>query len=149
MGSLYHVGLFVEAFHIISVIMWMAGMLYLPRLYVYHASTEPNSEVSNLMSTMERRLMLYIMHPAMASSVLLGTTLAIIERAYLFGWFWIKMCFVTCMVLLHVFFARCRRSFALNKRVHSALFFKILNESVSVLIILIVLTVVVVRHLTT
>ncbi|WP_272899040.1 CopD family protein [Anaplasma platys] len=149
MESLYHVGLFVEAFHVISVIMWMAGMLYLPRLYVYHASTEPHSDASSLISTMERRLMLYIMHPAMASTVLLGTTLAIIEQAYLFGWFWIKMVFVACMLLLHMFFARCRKSFALNKRVHSALFFKILNETVTVLIVCIVLTVIVVRHLTT
>lgn len=149
MGSLYHVGLFVEAFHVISVIMWMAGMLYLPRLYVYHATTAPHSDVSNLMTTMERRLLLYIMHPAMASTIMLGATLAIIEKAYLFGWFWIKMCLVACMVLLHLFFARCRKNFALNKRVHSALFFKILNETVTILIIAIVLTVIVVRHLTT
>ena len=74
----------IEAFHIISVIMWMAGMLYLPRLYVYHAQVRIDSESYSMFNTMERKLLLYITTPAMISSITLGTVLSIITGAYHF-----------------------------------------------------------------
>ncbi|MFV9838464.1 MAG: protoporphyrinogen oxidase HemJ [Aaplasma endosymbiont of Hyalomma asiaticum] len=131
----------LEALHVISMVAWMSGMLYLPRLFVYHTSLVPGSEASSLLSVMERRLLFYIMNPAMASTVLLGTVLAISGKAYLFAWFKIKAMFVVLMLSIHFLLVRYRRDFALEKRVHSALFYRILNEAVTVLLICIVITV--------
>ena len=125
----------------ISMVAWMAGMLYLPRLYVYHTNLAPGSEASSLLAVMERRLLFYIMNPAMASTVLLGTVLAISARAYLFTWFQIKAAFVALMLSIHFLLVRYRRDFASERRVHSVLFFRILNEAVTVLLICIVVTV--------
>ncbi|UQD54314.1 CopD family protein [Anaplasma phagocytophilum] len=133
----------LEAFHVISVVMWMAGMLYLPRLFVYHANTEPGSETSALLATMERRLLFYIMNPAMASAVLLGLTLAITSNAHLFVWFRIKSVLLVCMIYMHCLFVKYRKDFSLDIRVHSSFFFRVLNEIVTVLLIGIIIMAVV------
>ncbi|MDB1135292.1 protoporphyrinogen oxidase HemJ [Candidatus Anaplasma sp. TIGMIC] len=137
----YELYRWLEAFHVISVVMWMAGMLYLPRLFVYHASTSPGSEASALLMVMERRLLLYIMNPAMVSTAIFGTVLAVSSQAYLFAWFHIKAVLVLCMFAIHGLLAKYRREFALDKRVRSSLFFRILNETVTILVIGIIITV--------
>src|SRR6266568_7780970 len=93
--------LWILAFHIICVIAWMAGMLYLPRLYVYHADLTPGSETSELFKTMERRLLRYIINPAMIGAWVFGITLAVITKAYTEGWFHAKLALLVVMQLLH------------------------------------------------
>jgi putative membrane protein len=136
----YH---WLEAFHVISVIMWMAGMLYLPRLYVYHASVKLSSENDSLLQIMEKRLLRYIINPAMIFSFALGIALMIIREAYREGWFHAKALALFFMFFIHGLLAMYRKDFArgTNKKTHT--YFRILNEMVTVLIIIIVIMVVV------
>ncbi|MDD9331579.1 MAG: protoporphyrinogen oxidase HemJ [Wolbachia sp.] len=133
----------LKAFHIISIIMWMAGMLYLPRLYVYHATTKPKSENDSLLQIMEKRLLRYIINPAMLLSLGLGITLMIMREAYREGWFHMKAFAVFLMLIIHILLAKYRKDFAMgaNKKTH--VYFRVLNEAVTVLIIIIVIMVVV------
>ncbi|WP_264683437.1 protoporphyrinogen oxidase HemJ [Wolbachia endosymbiont (group B) of Euphydryas aurinia] len=136
----YHL---LEAFHVISVIMWVAGMLYLPRLYVYHASVKPGSENDSLLQIMEKRLLRYIINPAMLFSLSFGIMLMIIREAYREGWFHIKALALFLMFAIHGLLAKHRKNFAvgLNKKTH--VYFRVLNEAVTVLIIIIVIMVIV------
>nr|CAH7765893.1 unnamed protein product [Callosobruchus chinensis] len=136
----YH---WLEAFHVISVIMWVAGMLYLPRLYVYHASVKPGSENDSLLQIMEKRLLRYIINPAMLFSLSFGIMLMIIREAYREGWFHVKALALFLMFAIHVLLAKHRKNFAvsLNKKTH--VYFRVLNEAVTVLIIIIVIMVIV------
>ncbi|MCV3769465.1 protoporphyrinogen oxidase HemJ [Wolbachia endosymbiont of Dipetalonema caudispina] len=132
-----------EAFHVIFVIMWMAGMLYLPRLYVYHATVELGSESDSLLQIMEKRLLKYIVNPAMLFSFIFGIILTIIREAYYEGWFHIKILALSFMFIIYVLLVKHRKNFAmgLNKKAH--IYFRILNEIVTVLIIIIIITVIV------
>ena len=136
----YH---WLEAFHIIFVIMWMAGMLYLPRLYVYHANVKTGSENDSLLQIMEKRLLRYIINPAMLFSLGLGITLMIIREAYREGWFHVKALAIILMLIIHMLLAKYRKDFEMgaNKKTH--VYFRVLNEIVTVLIIIIVIMVVV------
>ena len=136
----YH---WIEAFHVISVIMWMAGMLYLPRLYVYHATSKIGSESDNLLQIMEKRLLRFIINPAMCFSFGFGIALMVIREAYREGWFHAKLSALVLMLIIHVLLAKHRKNFStgLNKNTH--LYFRILNELVTILIIFIVIMVVV------
>ncbi|OEY87127.1 TIGR00701 family protein [Wolbachia pipientis] len=136
----YH---WIEAFHVISVIMWMAGMLYLPRLYVYHTTVKPGSESDFLLQTMEERLLKYIVNPAMCFSLGLGITLMVKKGAYYYVWFHIKILAILLMLIIHMLCAKHRKDFGagLNKR--TDLYFRILNETVTALIIVIVIMVIV------
>ncbi|WP_343288961.1 protoporphyrinogen oxidase HemJ [Wolbachia endosymbiont of Encarsia formosa] len=136
----YH---WLEAFHVISVIMWVSGMLYLPRLYVYHASVKPGSENDSLLQIMEKRLLRYIINPAMLFSLSFGIMLMIIREAYREGWFHVKALALFLMFAIHVLLAKHRKNFAvgLNKKTH--VYFRVLNEAVTVLIIIIVIMVIV------
>ncbi|APR98859.1 protoporphyrinogen oxidase HemJ [Wolbachia endosymbiont of Folsomia candida] len=136
----YH---WLEAFHIISVIMWMAGMLYLPRLYVYHANVKSGSENDSLLQIMEKRLLRYIINPAMLFSFSLGITLMIIREAYREGWFHVKALAVILMLIIHMLLAKYRKDFEKNSNKKTHVYFRILNEVVTVLIIIIVIMVVV------
>ncbi|WP_334413497.1 CopD family protein [Anaplasma bovis] len=129
----------ILAFHIISVMMWVAGMLYLPRLYVYHAGVPKGSESSTLLSLMEYRLLTYIMNPSMVSAVTLGLLLAISGKAYLFIWFQIKAVFIVLMLSLHCLFLFYRRKLSLGTCTRSAVFFKVLNEAVTVAVVCMVI----------
>ena len=133
----------LEALHIISVIAWMAGMLYLPRLYVYHVDVPFGSESDKLLQTMERRLLRAIINPAMIATLAFGVTLAIESYQYLHGWFHVKMLFVTCMFTIHGLLARYRKLFVKGKNNHSKLFYRVLNETVTVIMIIIVIMAVV------
>ncbi|MBQ4875076.1 MAG: protoporphyrinogen oxidase HemJ [Rickettsiaceae bacterium H1] len=133
----------LEAFHVISVITWMAGMLYLPRLYVYHTQTKYQSESCKLLQIMEKRLLRIIINPAMILTFLFGISLAITEYHYLHGWFHAKMLFVIIMGIIHGLLAKYRKSFADGTNRKSTLFYRILNETITLLMIIIVILAVV------
>jgi putative membrane protein len=135
--------LYLKAFHLIAVIAWMAGMLYLPRLFVYHASAKPGSEQSETFKVMERRLLKYIMGPAMVVTWVLGITLAIDGQFLLAGWLMAKFVLVLAMSALHGLFARWARDFHLDRNARSPRFYRIANEIPTVLLIAIVLLAVV------
>ena len=127
--------------HILAVIAWMAGLLYLPRLYVYHTKATPGSEMDETFKVMERRLLKGIINPAMIAVFLLGFTLAWLTGAYEDTWLQIKFALVLVMAGLHGFFSRCQRDFANDRNTRSPRFYKIINEVPAVLIVLIVLLV--------
>ncbi|BET33588.1 protoporphyrinogen oxidase HemJ [Wolbachia pipientis] len=118
-------------------------MLYLPRLYVYHAFVKPGSENDSLLQIMEKRLLRYIINPAMLFSLSFGIMLMIIREAYREGWFHVKALALFLMFAIHVLLAKHRKNFAvgLNKKTH--VYFRVLNEAVTVLIIIIVIMVIV------
>ena len=138
--------MWIKAFHIIAVIAWMAGMLYLPRLFVYHAQAKVGSESSELLKVMEHRLLRYIINPAMIVTWILGLWLAF--RIHAFApenglWMHYKFGLVIAMQAIHAMLARSRRIFAKDENKNPPKFYKILNESVTVLMIGIVILVVV------
>ncbi len=125
----------VKALHIIAVIAWMAGLLYLPRLFVYHAAAERGSEMSETFKIMERRLLRAIMTPAMIATWLLGFWLAWQKGWYLAGWFQLKLVLVIALSVFHDFLAREVKSFAADQNARPAKFFRIINEIPAVLMI--------------
>lgn len=136
--------LWIKALHVIAVIAWMAGLLYLPRLFVYHADTTPGSEASETFKTMERRLLRAIMNPAMIAVFILGIVLALVVGPEVMGgWFHVKLLLVLIMAGLHMALARWRKEFENDQRPHSARFFRMVNEVPTILMILIVILAVV------
>ena len=138
----------IKAFHIIAVIAWMAGMLYLPRLFVYHCAAEKGSVQSETFKVMERRLLRAIINPAMIATWVLGLWLAWHGPDSRFGWFasgWLgaKLMLVLVLSGLHGFFARWVKDFAADSNRHSQKFYRIINEVPTVLMIAIVILAVV------
>lgn len=142
-GFLGEAYLWVKALHVIAVIAWMAGMLYLPRLYVYHAAAEPGSPQSETFKVMERRLLRAIINPAMVVVWILGLMLAAHLDAWGEPWFHAKLALVIAMSALHGFFSRWRRAFAADANRHGQRFYRIMNEAPTLLLIAIVIVVVV------
>jgi len=139
--------LWVKAFHVIAVIAWMAGMLYLPRLFVYHCGAAPGSVQSETFKVMERRLLRAIINPAMIAAWLLGAWLAwsVADSRYalfLPAWLYAKIVLVLALSAVHGFFARWVKDFASDRNRHSQRFYRFINEIPTVLLILIVLLVV-------
>jgi len=137
----------VKAFHIIAVIAWMAGMLYLPRLFVYHCASEKGSVQSETFKLMERRLLRGIINPAMIATWVLGLWLAWNGPDSHTGWFgagWLqaKLAVVVLLSALHGFLARWVKDFAADRNQHSQRFYRIINEVPTVAMIIIVLLVV-------
>jgi len=135
--------LWVKALHIISVIAWMAGMLYLPRLFVYHAEAAKGSEASETFKVMERRLLKAIVNPSMILVFLTGFTLAYLTGDWRDGWWQAKFILVVGLAGLHGYFARCVRSFAEDRNERPARFYRFLNEAPTILMIFIVVLAVV------
>jgi len=135
--------LWVKAMHLIAVIAWMAGMLYLPRLYVYHWAAEPGSPQSETFKVMERRLLRAIINPAMIIAWVLGFALVAHLDAWTAGWMHGKFALLLGMQLIHAGFARWRRQFANDKRRHDRRFYRVVNEIPTVLMIGIVILVIV------
>ncbi|MBM3534398.1 MAG: protoporphyrinogen oxidase HemJ [Alphaproteobacteria bacterium] len=135
----------IKAAHIVSVMAWMAGMLYLPRLFVYHADAEPGSTLSETFKVMERRLLRGIINPAMIASMLFGGLLAATPGlvAWAEAWIWMKLAAVLGLVVAHHFFARWRKEFAEDRNTRPAKFYRQVNEVPTVLLIVIVIMVVV------
>jgi putative membrane protein len=139
--------LWLKAFHIIAVISWMAGMLYLPRLFVYHCAAEKGSVQSETFKVMERRLLRAIINPAMIATWVLGLALAWLGPDPHYGWFasgWLqaKIVLVLALMAMHGMLARWRKDFAADNNHHSQRFYRIINEVPTVLLVLIVLLVV-------
>jgi len=135
--------LWLKALHIVAVIAWMAGMLYLPRLFVYHSAARPGSELSETLKTMERRLLNFIMMPAMMVTWIVGILL-LLQGGWLgAGWFHVKFVAVIVMTILHGLFAHWVNEFRAERNRHSAKFFRIINEIPTALLIVIVILVVV------
>ena len=135
--------LWIKAAHVIAVITWMAGMLYLPRLFVYHTEAKPGSESSERFKVMERRLLKGIINPSMIAVWILGLTLAWISQAYLQTWFQIKFVLVLALSGIHGFLVARWRDFANDRNTRSARFYRIINEVPAVLMVLIVILAVV------
>lgn len=133
----------VLALHIISVISWMAGLLYLPRLFVYHVEAKSGSELSETFKIMERRLLRAIMTPAMIASWIFGLWLAYVTEAFSEGWFHGKILLVILMSVAHMAMARWRKDFEQDNNARSAKYFRIANEVPTLLLIGIVVLVVV------
>ena len=133
----------IKALHIIAVIAWMAGMLYLPRLMVYHCAAEVGSVQSETFKVMERRLLKAIINPAMIVTWLAGLWLVYEGGWYKAGWFHAKFALVLAMSAMHGFLARWVRDFAEDRNVRPARFYRIANEVPTVLMIGIVILVVV------
>src|SRR6187431_1869365 len=132
----------IKAFHIIAVIAWMAGMLYLPRLFVYHAEAEVGSKQSETFKVMERRLLRGIINPSMIVVWVLGLYMAWEAPWYDELWLQLKVALVVAMSALHGFFTRWVKDFAADRNQHSAKFYRIINELPAILIVAIVLLVV-------
>lgn len=133
----------IKALHIIAVIAWMAGMLYLPRLMVYHCAAEVGSVQSETFKVMERRLLKAIINPAMIVTWLAGLWLVYEGGWYKAGWFHAKFALVLAMSAMHGFLVRWVRNFAEDRNVRPARFYRIANEAPTVLMIGIVILVVV------
>jgi putative membrane protein len=131
------------AFHVMAVISWMAGMLYLPRLFVYHTETAPGSEGSERFKRMETKLLKVIVNPAMIAAWVLGLTLAWVIDAHTQGWFQAKFVLVILLSALHGHDVRLWRAFQQDRNTHDARYFRILNEIPALLMVLIVILAVV------
>ncbi len=141
-GFLGEAYLWVKALHIIAVIAWMAGMLYLPRIYVYHCEAAPGSAQSETFKVMERRLLRAIINPAMIAAWVLGFMLVAHLDLWGEGWMHGKFALLVAMQLIHAAFERWRRHFAADANRHEARFYRIVNEAPAVLMIGVVLLVV-------
>lgn len=136
--------LYFQALHIVAVISWMAGMLYLPRIYVYHSDVPVKGEASEVFKVMERKLLRFIMNPAMIVTwvvgfLLLKANVSIME----FGWFQIKLTLVIAMSACHGYFAVIRKKFDRDERPLSSKAFRYLNEVPTILMIAIIFLVIV------
>ncbi len=134
----------LRALHIISVISWMAGMLYLPRLFVYHADSEVGSDKSETFKIMEYRLLKFIINPAMMAAWILGLSMLYANPAMMEdGWIHVKLLLVLIMSGVHGMLAKQVKVFARDENEKSAKYFRILNEVPTVLMIAIVILAVV------
>jgi putative membrane protein len=132
-----------KSLHIIAVIAWMAGMLYLPRLFVYHCETKPGTAEYERFKVMERKLMRIIINPSMIAVWVLGLILAETLNAWTETWFILKLILVTVLSGLHGMLSRWRRDFELARNTRTQRFYRIVNEVPAVLMALIVVLVVV------
>ncbi len=136
----------IKALHIIAVICWMAALLYLPRLFVYHATKSPSKQADAYATfcTMERRLINIIMHPSMLITLISGVIMILSAKWYMYSlWLHIKVLLVMIMVCIHFYFISVHKSFMKQKNIRSTKFFKIVNEVPSILMIIIVMLVVI------
>ena len=132
--------LLFKSIHLVAVISWMAGLLYLPRIFDYHSESVENNKSEDLVSTfkvMERRLFIYIMNPAMTVSWIFGVLLIYTTGVdYLISlWLQLKLLFVVVLTIYHFFLFQCLRKFAENNNSYSSKFYRIINEIPTVLLI--------------
>ena len=136
--------LLFKSIHLIAVISWMAGLLYLPRIFVYHAENIEDTNPSNIFKTMERKLFYYIMTPAMILSWIFGLILIFTLGFSVFNELWIqlKLIFVILLTIYHFYLGKCVSNFAINQNNSSSKFYRIINEIPTILLIIIVFIVV-------
>src|ERR1700759_1144343 len=118
----------IKAFHVIAVIAWMSGLLYLPRLFVYHTQAQPATAESERFKIMERKLLRAIMNPAALAVWILGPTLAWLTGAYEDHWLQVKFILVVCLTVFHHLCGRWRKAFERDANTHSAAFYRAWNE---------------------
>lgn len=134
----------VKALHVISMVAWMAGMFYLPRLYVYHSGADIGSELSETLKVMERRLLRSIINPAMVSTFVFGIWMLVMIPEYLSEpWMQVKLGCLVLMTGFHGALSRWRRQFAEDANQHSERFYRIANEVPTILLIVIIIMVIV------
>ena len=136
--------LLFKALHLIAIISWMAGLLYLPRIFVYHSDTKDNQEQKETFKMMERRLFFYIMNPAMIISWIFGLLLlhSIGPENLSSLWLQTKVILVILLTIYHFFLLNCLRKFDIEQNSHSSKFYRIINEIPTVLLIIIVFLVI-------
>jgi len=136
--------LLFKSLHLIAVISWMAGLLYLPRIFVYHVENLNDQNSSSIFKTMERKLFFYIMMPAMILSWIFGLILILILGIDVFFTLWVKLklLFVILLTIYHFYLSKLLKDFSLNRNTKSSKFFRILNEVPTILLILIVFIVI-------
>ena len=136
--------LLFKSLHLISVISWMAGLLYLPRIFVYHAENSSEKKTSEIFKIMERKLFLYIMTPAMILSWIFGVLLIYIIGFQEIGqtWMILKIVFVTILTFYHFYLGKILAQFKFDKNIHSHKFYRFINEIPTLLLIFIVFVVV-------
>lgn len=127
------------ALHLIAVISWMAGLLYLPRLFVYHAAAAVGPEQSETFKTMEQRLLRYIMTPAMAATWIFGISLVLLGHWFTAGWFQVKFVLVLAMTVMHGLMSAWANDFRYDRNTKTQRFFRIANEIPTLLMIAIVI----------
>jgi len=136
----------IVAFHVISVIAWMAAQLYLPRLFVYHVTAKPGGELSETLKIMERRLLKAIMTPAMISTLFFGILLLWVNPDPLSkGWFHVKLLAIFALLASHGICAKAVRTFAEDKNARSARFYRLMNEVPTVAMIVAIICVIAIR----
>jgi protoporphyrinogen IX oxidase len=135
--------LWIKALHIIAVISWMAGLFYMPRLFIYHTDAEVGSVQSETFKVMERRLLRVIMNPAMALTWIFGLYLAWSIYDFQGLWLQLKILLVAVMTVVHIFFSRSVGAFERDENRHSARYWRFMNEAPTVLMIVIVILVIV------
>ena len=136
--------LLFKSLHLIAIVSWMAGLLYLPRIFVYHVENNTEKNISEIFKIMEKRLMFFIMTPAMILSWLFGFFLILINETLIGSSLWIqaKLFLVVILSVYHLFLGYHLRKFALDKNTKSAKFFRIINEIPTILLILIIFVII-------
>ncbi len=135
--------LWLKALHVISIIAWMAGLLYLPRLFVYHAAQTTGSDSIETLKLMERRLLKVIMNPAMIASWIFGFIITAQSHAFSEPWFHVKLLMVIALTVFHIMLGKWRKQFETDQNEKSERFFRLVNEVPTVLMIIIVIMVIV------
>ena len=136
--------LLLKSLHLISVISWMVGLLYLPRIFVYHSENKDHNNTSKVFKTMEKKLFNYIMMPAMILTWLFGLLLVSSLGFSMFLEFWmqLKVVFVLLLTFYHFYLGRCVKHFSINQNLNPSKFYRIINEVPTILLILIVFIVI-------
>ena len=136
--------LLFKSLHLIAIVSWMAGLLYLPRIFVYHVENNEKKEAVNIFVIMEKKLYFYIMYPAMFFSWIFGLVLISITGFYSLSFLWLKLklIFVILLTIYHLYLGKCIRELKENTNQKSSKFFRIFNEIPTILLILIVFIVI-------
>ena len=136
--------LLFKSLHLIAVVSWMAGLLYLPRIFVYHVENFKKKQTTEIFEVMEKRLYFYIMRPAMVLSWIFGITLILIVgfETFSFLWLQIKLALVVLLTIYHEYLGKCMRLLKSSKNEKSSKFYRIINEIPTILLILIVFIVI-------
>ncbi len=136
--------LLFKSLHLIAVISWMVGLLYLPRIFVYHVENSEKKEVTSIFETMERRLYFYIMRPAMIATWLFGVILIYINGLDIFSQLWmnIKLALVIFLTIYHEYLGICLKSLKLRTNTKTSKFFRIINEVPTIILIFIIFIVI-------
>ena len=136
--------LLFKSLHLIAVISWMAGLLYLPRIFVYHVENSEKKETTEIFEVMEKRLYFYIMRPAMILSWFFGIILIYINGIEIFSQLWmhIKLGLVVLLTIYHEYLGVCLKSLKLNNNTKTSKFFRIINEVPTIILIFIIFIVI-------